>query len=227
MQLIVTAIILLRQNPTNSIPENSRNKTNSPNPSLRFYAFCFSFVLLQRFAACNQHSPYATAKITIRFEGVLVYCLRIKQQLQPAFGFTTFFECNFKFREHIRLALSVIGFTNIGINATGTFANLEKSVGRCFYVLTNQFDISCKLFRIDQQVIFCHINHSFQTHYTTFSEINQRLAVAYHQCEALYITNTQCCISSSRRSMHLRDDIRLSAMIYTLKRDDIPSLRLG
>ena len=31
---------------------------------------------------------------------------------------------------------------------------------------------------------------------------NQRLAVAYHQCEALYIINTKCCISSSRRIMY-------------------------
>lgn len=34
-------------------------------------------------------------------------------------------------------------------------------------------------------------------------EGNQRLAVVYHQCKALYIINTECCISSSRRSMHL------------------------
>ena len=53
-------------------------------------------------------------------------------------------------------------------------------------------------------------------------EINQRLAVAYLQCEALYITNTQCCISSSRRRMHLRwwytpcgDDIHAKAWWYT------------
>ena len=31
-----------------------------------------------------------------------------------------------------------------------------------------------------------------------------RRSRVYHQCGALYITNTQCCISSSRRSMHLR-----------------------
>ena len=40
-------------------------------------------------------------------------------------------------------------------------------------------------------------------------ETNQRLAVAYHQCVALYITNTQCCISSSRRK-----DARWRVMPY-------------
>ena len=39
-QSIVTAITLQRQNPTNSIPKNSRNKTNRPNRFL-----CFSFFI--------------------------------------------------------------------------------------------------------------------------------------------------------------------------------------
>ena len=34
-------------------------------------------------------------------------------------------------------------------------------------------------------------------------------AVAYHQCKALYIINTKCCISSSRRVCTFGDDIRL------------------
>ena len=47
-------------------------------------------------------------------------------------------------------------------------------------------------------------------YYIALSKINQGIAlyiinsagIAYHQCEALYIINTKCCISSSRRKMH-------------------------
>ena len=59
----------------------------------------------------------------------------------------------------------------------------------------------------------------------------------YHQCEALYIINTKCCISSSRREIHAKawwdtahraDDIRMyisPQASYTF--NDMPSLRLG
>ena len=57
------------------------------------------------------------------------------------------------------------------------------------------------------------------------SSISQE--IAYHQGKALYIINTECCISSSHRKIHLRWWDTPTAMIYTLKRDDIPSLWLG
>ena len=147
------------------------------------------------------------------FEGILVYWLCFKQQLQPPFGFTTFLESNFKFREHIRFTLSVIGFTNIGINATGTFATLEKSFGRCFYVLTKQFDISCKLFCIDQQVIFCHINTPFKRIIPHFREQINGLP--------LYIINGSHCISPTRSVVSHQ-----VAGGYTLKRDEIQPVGL-
>ena len=42
MQLIVTAIALQKQNPANTIPNNSRNKMNNPNLFLYFLVFICS-----------------------------------------------------------------------------------------------------------------------------------------------------------------------------------------
>lgn len=50
-QSIVTAITLQRQNPTNSIPKNSRNKTNRPNRFL-----CFSFFICPPLLSCRKQS---------------------------------------------------------------------------------------------------------------------------------------------------------------------------
>ena len=55
------------------------------------------------------------------------------------------------------------------------------------------------------------------------------VGIAYHQLrKKLYIINAKHCISSSRQNTHLRcDEIQHGyavLMIYTLTRDDIPSL---
>ena len=57
--------------------------------------------------------------------------------------------------------------------------------------------------------------------FTAFSETNQRLAVVYHQNEVLHI------IRNLLRYLIKPQEDAPSAMIYTLKRDDMPSLRLG
>ena len=55
---------------------------------------------------------------------------------------------------------------------------------------------------------------------------NQPQAV-YHWGNAAYIINTKCCIASSRRNTCYAWWYTATRMIYTLTRDDIPSLRLG
>ena len=61
IQSIATAIALQIQNPTNSIPKNSRNKTNRPNHFL-----CFSFFIL--------HSPLQFYKMLSTICG---YCHKV------------------------------------------------------------------------------------------------------------------------------------------------------
>ena len=62
-QSIVTAITLQRQNPTKSIPKNSRNKTNRPNHFLFFSFFICSPLLSCRkrskaYGYCHKASVY-------------------------------------------------------------------------------------------------------------------------------------------------------------------------
>ena len=52
-QSIVTAITLQRQNPRNSIPKNSRNKTNRPNRFL-----CFSFFICSPLQSYKMQSAW-------------------------------------------------------------------------------------------------------------------------------------------------------------------------
>ena len=59
-------------------------------------------------------------------------------------------------------------------------------------------------------------------------EINQRLAVVYHpQTVAVYHQHAVLYLIKPQGIQPTADDIRLAVMIYTLTRDDIPSLRLG
>ena len=63
-QSIVTAITLQRQNPTNSIPKNPRNKTNRPNRFL-----CFSFFI------CSPLQSYKMQSTTCEYCHKVFLCI--------------------------------------------------------------------------------------------------------------------------------------------------------